>query len=136
MTRFLLDANVLSELRRPRPNQGVVSWIDTVDQGEMFVSVLTLGELRYGVERLRPRDHAQADALQRWLNDLMANFGARTVGVDAATSDEWGRLRARRPVDVVDGLLAATALLHGWTLVTRNVRDVEQTGCAVLNPFT
>lgn len=97
--------------------------------------MLVLGELRRGVEGLRRRDPRAADALDRWLRDHRAVQGERVLGVDEAVSDWWGRLGVPDPLPTVDGLLAATALVHGMTLVTRNTRDVTRTGVSVLNPF-
>ena len=94
-----------------------------------------LGEIRKGVELARPRDAGRALALERWLGDVEAAFDGRVLGIDNAVSDQWGRMSAIRPLPVIDGLLAATALTHGLTLVTRNDRDVAGLGAMVLNPF-
>jgi predicted nucleic acid-binding protein len=133
---YLLDTNVLSELRRGhRADEGVARWFATVPEESIFISVLVLGELRQGVERIRRRDPASAARLERWLHALLATHSDRFVPVDERVADLWGRLCVPDPLPAIDGLLAATALVHDLTLVTRNVRDVESTGVRVLNPF-
>ena len=101
----------------------------------MVLSVLTLGEIRKGVEAVRARDPVKAAALATWLSDVVDAFGTRILGVDGAVAETWGRMCAIRSVPVVDGLLAATASAHGLVLVTRNIGDVEGLGVRVLNPF-
>jgi hypothetical protein len=126
---------VVSELRRPRPNAGVVAWFDTVSSTELWLSVLVLGEIRQGVEQLARRDADQAATYQKWLTELGDSFADRLVPVTAEIADLWGRLNVPDRLPAVDGLLAATALVHGWTLVTRNTADVVRTGVRVLDPF-
>ncbi|MDQ2791711.1 MAG: type II toxin-antitoxin system VapC family toxin [Actinomycetota bacterium] len=135
---FLLDTNVVSELRRRRPDAGVVAWFDTVDSRELYLSVLTIGEIRQGICRLHRRDPAQAAVFDRWLAGLLRAYSDRVVPVTVEVAQEWGRgrLNVPDPVPVVDGLLAATAKVHDWTLVTRDVGDVACTGARLLNPFT
>ena len=133
---FLLDTNVVSELRRRTPDAGVVAWFDTVDSRELYLSVLTIGEIRQGICRLHRRDQAQAAVFDRWLVGLLGAYSDRVVPVTVEVAQEWGRLNVPDPVPVVDGLLAATAKLHKWTLVTRNISDVSGTGARLLNPFT
>ncbi len=133
---YLLDTNVLSELRKgTRANSRVVAWFEAVADEEIFLSVLVLGELRQGVERVRRRDPAAAARLERWLHMLTASHTDQLLPVDERVADLWGRLSVPDPLPAVDGLLAATALVYDLTLVTRNVRDVEATGAKVLNPF-
>ena len=133
---YLLDTNVVSELRKgKRANRGVLEWFASVDPEDLFLSVLVAGELRQGVERLRLRDPAQAEPLERWLTTMVSDYASRLLVIDAQVAALWGRLNVPDPIAAVDGLLAATALVHGLTLVTRNVRDVERTGVATLNPF-
>lgn len=133
---FLLDTNIVSELRKGRrANSGVVDWFASVPPEDLFLSVLVAGELRQGVERLRLRDPAQAQRLERWLTELVSDYASRFLVVDAEVAALWGRLNVPDPIAAIDGLLAATALVHGLTLVTRNVRDVERTGVSTLNPF-
>jgi len=133
---FLLDTNVVSELRRRRPDAAVLSWFDQTPAREMYLSVLTIGELRQGIEGLRLRDAVAAEALDAWQAGLVSAYGDRIVPVDAAVADRWGRLNVPDRVPAVDGMLAATALVHGWTLVTRNTSDVQRTGVPTINPFT
>lgn len=131
-----LDTNIVSELRKgKRAHPGVQSWFASTDQAKLFTSVLVLGEIRRGIEQLRRRDPMAAASLDRWLLLLASGFEDRVLPVDAEVSDRWGRLNVPVSLPAVDSLLAATALVHGLTLVTRNVRDVERTGAAVFDPF-
>lgn len=133
---WLVDTNVLSELRKgERAHVGVRAWFDAVQDDELHTSVLVLGELRRGIESLRRRDDASARRLELWLLQLVDSFGDRVLPVDAEVADRWGALNVPDPVPTVDGLLAATSLVHDLTLVTRNVRDVTRTGARILNPF-
>jgi predicted nucleic acid-binding protein len=102
---------------------------------DAWLSVLTLGELRRGVELRRRKDEVAGRQLEVWLDGLIANFGTRILPIDNRVADLWGRLNVPDPIPAVDGLLAATALVHGLTLVTRNVKDVATTGVTVFNPF-
>ena len=133
---FLVDANTVSELRKKVPNPGVIRWFGGLGAQQVYLSVLTIGELRRGIERLRRRDSDQAATLDEWLAGLVGMHATRTVGVDLEVADYWARLDARLQLPAVDGLLAATALVRGWTIVTRNVSDFERTGVSLLNPFT
>lgn len=133
---LLLDTNILSELRKAaKANARVRTWFDGVAAEEIFLSVLVIGELRRGVELVRRRDGRQADALERWLVRVVSDHEERILLVDGAVAEQWGRLTAMRPGAVVDTLMAATALVHGLVLVTRNVKDVAWTGVPCLNPF-
>ena len=133
---YLLDTNVVSELRKgQRSNRGVRRWFSTVDPAELFLSVLVVGELRRGVERIRRRDLAAARALDRWLQGLGRMYEDRILPVTLEICEQWGRLTVERPIAPIDGLIAATALRHQLTLVTRNVSDVARSGVATLNPF-
>jgi predicted nucleic acid-binding protein len=134
---WLLDTNVLSELRKgPRADTGVRRWFDEAVDRDLFTSVLVAGELRRGVESIRLRDRAAADGLAQWLESLVERFGDRLLPIDTAVANRWGELNVPDPVPTVDGLLAATALVHDLTLVTRNVRGVATTGVRWLDPFT
>lgn len=132
---WLLDIDVLSEVRRRRVDPAVAAWFDSVRAADLRLSVLVVGEIRQGVERLARRDPEQAAAYGFWLRDLVELHGDQIVPVTREIADRWGRLNATDPLPVVDGLLAATALEHDWTLVTRNTRDVARTGVRLLNPF-
>jgi hypothetical protein len=118
---FLLDANAVSELRKPSPNPGVVAWFDAVDPRGLYLSVLTIAEIRRGIELLRPRNGPQARALDDWLTGLSGTHAIRTIGVDLEVADCWAHLNAVQRLPAVDSLLAATALVRGWTIVIRNV---------------
>ena len=136
---FLLDTNVISESAKPRPDAGVMSWLANANEDEVFLSVITLAELRHGVERMP--SGARRSALEDWVTDaLPARFANRLLTIDAAIADQWGRTIARgqaagRPVSAMDGFIAATAERHRLTLVTRNVSDFEVTGVRLLNPW-
>ena len=133
---YLIDTNIISEVRKgARCNADVAAWYASVADEELFLSTLVLGEIRKGVELARPRDSGKAVALERWLREVELAFDGRVLSVDNAVSDQWGRMTAIRPLPAIDGLLAATALTHGLTLVTRNDRDVAGLGAMVLNPF-
>jgi predicted nucleic acid-binding protein len=133
---YLVDTNVLSELRKGRQcNPHVSRWFSGVPDDEVYLSVLVVGEIRRGVERIRRRDARSARALDAWLRRLLTGHRDRLLSVDEAVADEWGRLNVTDPIPVVDGLMAATARVHGLTLATRNVKEVARTGVACVNPF-
>jgi predicted nucleic acid-binding protein len=133
---FLLDTDVISELRkRGRVDEGVEEWFSGVDDAEVFLSVVTVGEIRRGIESIRRRDRDRAMTLGRWLHGLVTQFESRLLAVDRNVAEEWGRMNAASTLPVIDGLLAATARVHGLTLVTRNIRDVSRTGAQCFNPF-
>ena len=133
---FLVDTNVVSELRKGRRcDAHVARWYGSLDDGDIYLSVLTIGELRRGIELLRPRDVSSAERLDDWLAQVVSAHTERMLPVDSSVAEVWGRLNAPDPVSVIDGLLAATAIVHDLTLATRNVGDVERTGVAYLNPF-
>ncbi len=132
---YLLDTNVVSEVRKRRPNKGVVAFLVDTNPDHSFISAMTIGELRKGVAARRARDVQGADQLAEWVDRLEADFSERVIPVDRAVARIWGELSARRPLPVIDTLIAATALFHGLVLVTRNVRDVAATGVDVLNPW-
>jgi toxin FitB len=137
---FLLDTNVISELVKPRPEHKVTSWILHIDEKLLWLSVLTLGEIRKGVAS-QPATTRRL-VLEGWLEvELSERFHGRILSIDEAVADRWGRLSAeaisrKTLLPVIDGLLAATALHHNLTLVTRNTRDVESTGVPIFNPWT
>lgn len=133
---YLLDTCILSELRKPRPNPGVIAWIQTLNPDEAFLSVLTLGEIRRGIELHRAKDATAARALERWLRGLETHYADRILPITAEIADRWGRLSINQPLPVSDGLIAATALVHQHIVVTRNVQDFERSGSNTLNPFS
>jgi predicted nucleic acid-binding protein len=133
---YLLDTNVLSELRKgQRGDRGVRRWFADCENEQLFTSVLCLGEIRMGIEAVRTRDSAFAARLQTWLEHTIETFEGRIVAVDQETALRWGIASAPISRAPVDELLAATAMIHGMTLVTRNVRDIAGTGVDYLNPF-
>lgn len=137
MDRFLLDTNVVFEARKAaRADPGVTAWLASVRGSQLYVSVLVLGEIRQGVERLQRRDPAQAVMFESWLDTLEHTYGDRVVPITSEIADAWGRLNVPDPLPAVDGLMAATAQVRRMTLVTRNVVDVERRGVEVLNPFS
>jgi predicted nucleic acid-binding protein len=132
---FLLDTNVVSEARKPDGNPNVKEWVASVPDTELYLSVLVVGEIRRGIERLRRRDPIQASMYEVWLSTLLRDYSDRIISITADIAEEWGRMNVPDPVAVIDGLMAATAKVRGLTLVTRNIADVSRTGVALLNPF-
>jgi toxin FitB len=132
---FLLDTNVLSEVRRKRPDPNVQAWLAAAPEAELYVSVLVVGEIRQGIERLPRRDRSQALVFETWLSALVRGYADRIIPVTAEVAEEWGRMNVPDPLPVIDGLMAATAKLRGWTFVTRNVADLAGCGVRLLNPF-
>jgi hypothetical protein len=133
---FLLDTNVLSELRKgAKADAKVRRWAETQLGQRHFVSVISLGEIRKGIERLRPKDPLQAEVLERWLDTLKHDFARDLLPFTDEVADCWGRLTARTPLAVTDSLIAATALTHGLAVATRNVADFLPCGVPVVNPF-
>ena len=136
--RYLFDTNVLSETWKPKANQGVIAFLQSVDPTSAFISVLTIGELRKGVaaKKLRDPDPNAATRLAAWVAGLELSFADRILGIDTATARLWGEWSGEQPRPVVDTLLAATAVVHDLTLVTRNVRDVRGIPVKLLDPWT
>ena len=131
---FLLDTNAVSEIRRGR-DPHVRAWADAVDGAELYLSVLTLGEIRSGIDRLQGRDPVQADVFTRWLGELRTRFAGRILAVDSRIADHWGQLNALTSRNTVDSLIAATADVHELTVVTRNTKDFQGCGVPLLNPW-
>lgn len=133
----LIDTNVWSELqKRSRINPGVQRWFAGVAMDELYLSVLVVGEVRCGIERLRRRDPQQALRLEHRLEQLTLAMSGRILPLSLQIAEQWGRINVPNPLPVVDGLLAATAPVHDLILVTRNVRDIERSGVKLLNPFS
>lgn len=133
---YLIDTNIISEVRKgARCDPNVAAWWASVEDEDLFLSPLVLGEIRKGVVLARRKDPAKADALDEWLAQVRTAFADRLFPVDTAVAEEWGRMSAARSVPVIDGLMAATAKANGLTLVTRNEADVADLGTAVVNPF-
>ena len=134
--RYLVDTNVISEVGRgERCNPHVAAWYGAVDPDILSLSVLVIGEIRDGIERLRPRDPGRARLLERWLLLVADLYADRTIAIDRRIADRWGRLNAGVRLPTADGLMAATALVHRLVVVSRNVRDFTAAGVQVLNPF-
>jgi toxin FitB len=136
--RYLFDTNVLSEIWKPKANQGVIEFVRSTEPASAFISVLTIGELRKGVaaKKLRDPDPNAAARLAAWVDGLELSFADRILGIDTATAKLWGEWSGERPRPVVDTLLAATAVLNNLTLVTRNLRDVRGIPVKLLDPWT
>ena len=132
---YLLDTNVLSEARKPRGDEGVARWISSISAEDLHLSVLVLGEVKRGVERLGRRDPRRASVYETWLDAVARDHADRVIPVDAEIAEEWGRMSVPDPVPIVDGLMAATAKVKGMTLVTHNTADAGRTAARFLNPF-
>lgn len=132
---FLLDTNVIAETKRRSPHPNVMAWFDRVDAGVIFLSVLTLGEITKGAELLAGRDPRAAASLRSWLDGIRRSFASRIVGIDGEIAEIWGRMSARRPLPVIDSLIAATAVVRDLTLVTRNLHDVAGMGARTVDPW-
>ena len=131
---YLLDTNVLSELRRPRPHPSVLRWVRSVSQSRLHLSAVTIGEIQVGIEMTRRQDVGKAEELDAWLERVLLAFDV--IDVDAAAFREWARLMQRQSDTLIyDAMIAAVAIVNRLTVVTRNVRDFEQLGVPVLNPF-
>ncbi len=132
---YLLDTNVVSETRRRRPDPGVLDFIEKADETSLFLSVLTLGELRKGVKAKRKSDPIAADRLAIWVDQMEATFADRLLPITVAVSERWGEISADHTLPVIDSLLAATALVHELRLVTRNTRHMRPCGVALIDPW-
>ena len=131
---FLLDTNIVSELRKSKPHGGVVAWISAQDASALYLSAMTIAELQRGVEMTREQDGDKADQIEAWLEQLM--FTGQVLAMDSAVCREWAKLMHRRSDTLVeDAFIAATASVHRLVVVTRNVRDFKTLGMNTLNPF-
>ncbi len=131
---YLLDTNVVSELRRREPHKAVLKWIAEVAADQLFLSAVTIGEIQAGIEITREQDAAIAEEIEAWLDQVVASYGV--LPMDAATFREWARLKHRRSDTLIeDAMIAATALVHGLTVVTRNVKDFRDFHVVLIDPF-
>ena len=131
---YLLDTNVVSELRKPRPHGAVLAWIESVDDAQLFVSAVTLGEIQAGIELTREQDATKANEIEVWLEQVASAYNV--LPIDAATFRQWARLMHKKSDTLYeDAMIAATSKVHGLTVVTRNVADFQELGLKVLNPF-
>ncbi|MGH7866269.1 MAG: type II toxin-antitoxin system VapC family toxin [Candidatus Dormibacteraceae bacterium] len=133
--KLLLDTNVLSELHKTHPDSNVESWWSSVQDRALYTSVLVIAEIRKGIERLRPRDPRQAQRFEFWLMQVIDEYEERILPVTLEVAEEWGRSNYANPLPAADGLIAATARIHGMCVVTRNVANFSRGGVRVLNPF-
>jgi predicted nucleic acid-binding protein len=134
VTKFLLDTNVISELRKTKPHGVVVAWVERLDARQMFLSAVTLGELQAGIELTRKQDAPKAEQIEAWVERLAGTFGV--LPMDGACFREWARLMHGKPDDLSqDCMIAATARIHHLTVATRNARDFDRFGVSVVNPF-
>jgi predicted nucleic acid-binding protein len=131
---YLLDTNIISELRRPRPHTGLVAWLSGIAPEQIFISAVTLGELQAGVENARRQDTRRAEIIETWIDGVAASYDV--LPMDAGAFRCWARLMHGKPADLIaDAMIAATAVVHDLTVVTRNLRDFERLGVPALNPF-
>jgi predicted nucleic acid-binding protein len=134
VNQYLLDTNVISELRKTRPHGAVVAWISTIEERKLFLSAVTFGELQVGIERARRQDPAKASEIERWIDWLPASY--QVLPMDTACFREWGRIMDKRPPELLqDAMIAATARVHRLIVATRNERDFRQLAVQTFNPF-
>ncbi len=134
--KYLVDTNVISEVRKgQRCHASVAAWWSTISPEEIFLSVLTIGEIRKGIESVRRRDARSASTLEAWLLRLISHYRDQILAIELDIVEEWGWMSVPDPLPVIDGLLAATAKVRGLTLVTRNVADIARTGVDSFNPW-
>lgn len=134
MNRYLLDTNIVSELRKPRPHGAVVAWVNDQQEEQLFLSAVTLGELQAGIERTRRQDSAKASEMESWADQLAASY--QILPMDAMCFREWGRIIDRKPDELLeDAMIAATARVHHLIVATRNESDFKRLDVRILNPF-
>jgi len=134
VNRYLLDTNVVSELRKPRPHGGVLAWLRQQQEEQLFLSAVTMGELQAGIERTRRQDRSKASDIELWVDQLAGSF--QVLPMDAICFREWGRIMDRKPDQLLeDAMIAATARVHQLIVATRNEKDFSQLDVRILNPF-
>ena len=133
-TAYLLDTNIVSDLRKPKPHGAVLAWLQSLDDSQLYVSAVTLGEIQAGIELTREQDPAKASEIEAWLNQLAASYNILPMNAEAFRA--WAKLMHRKSDTLYeDAMIAATAMSHGLAVATRNVADFQALGMAVLNPF-
>lgn len=133
---FLLDTNILSELRkRQRCHPGVARWFAAIEDEEIYLSALVIGEIRKGIELIRRHNSVTAARLESWLQQVIQDYDERILPIDQTVAEEWGRMNVPNPLPTVDAWLAATAKVYDLVLATRNVSDIQATGINHVNPF-
>jgi len=131
---YLLDTNVISELRRPRPHASVIAWLSGTAPDQVFISAVTLGELQAGVENARQQDTGRAELIESWIDRVAASYNV--LPMDGSAFRCWGKLMHGKPAELMaDAMIAATAAVHNLTVVTRNLSDFERLGVPAFNPF-
>ena len=131
---YLLDTNIMSELRRPRPHAGLIAWLSGVAPDQVFISAVTLGELQAGVENARQQDTGRAELIESWIDRVAASYNV--LPMDGSAFRCWGKLMHGKPAELIaDAMIAATAAVHNLTVVTRNLSDFERLGVPAFNPF-
>jgi toxin FitB len=131
---YLLDTNIISELRRPKPHANLIAWLSGIAPDQVFISAVTLGELQAGVENTRQQDSGRAEIIESWVDSVAASYNVLPMGGDAFRC--WGKLMHAKPADLIaDAMIAATAAVHNLTVVTRNLRDFERLGVPAFDPF-
>ena len=134
MNKYLLDTNVVSELRKPRPHGAVVAWLSDQEEEQLFLSAVTMGELQAGIERVRRQDASKAEEIEGWADRLAGSY--QILSMDTACFREWGRIMDRKPDQLLeDAMIAATARVHRLIVATRNERDFSHYDVRILNPF-
>ena len=134
MNRYLLDTNIVSELRKPRPHGGVVAWLNQQEDEQLVLSAVTMGELQAGIERTRRQDSAKAAEIELWAEQLADSY--QILPMDTVCFREWGRIMDRKPDELLeDAMIAATARVHGLIVATRNEADFKRLDVEILNPF-
>jgi toxin FitB len=134
MNKYLLDANVVSELRKPRPHGAVIAWLSKQDDEQLFLSAVTMGELQSGIERTRRQDAVKANEIELWADQLAASY--QILPMDTQCFREWGRIMEQKPDRLLeDAMIAATAHVHQLIVATRNESDFRQLDVRILNPF-
>ena len=134
MNRYLLDTKIVSEVRKPRPHGAVLAWIELQHDEQLFISAVTLGELQSGIERVRQHDTGKANEIESWLDQIVESY--QVLPMDGRCFREWGRLMQEKPNQLLeDGMIAATARVHGLVVATRNERDFREFDVRIINPF-